>query len=94
MLTRNTQVNHADIVQHVTAVNRLFEDPNIAQFLSPVTAAGRAALDALVTRQAQIIAYVDDFQLMMILTLAALPLLIAFRKPPAGAAAAPTPVVE
>ncbi len=94
LLTRNTQANHADIVQHVTAVNRMFEDPTIAQFLSPVTAAGRAALDSLVTRQAQIIAYVDDFKLMMILTLAVIPLLIAFRKPPAGAAASPTPVVD
>ena len=60
----------------------------------PVTAAGRAALDAMVTRQAQIIAYIDDFKLMMILTLAVIPLLIAFRKPPAGAASSPTPVVE
>jgi DHA2 family multidrug resistance protein len=94
LLTRNTQANHADIVQHVTAVNRLFDDPTIAQFLSPVTAAGRAALDAMVTRQAQIIAYVDDFKLMMILTLAVIPLLIAFRKPPAGAASSPTPVAE
>ena len=47
LLTRNTQVNHADIAQHVTAVNRAFEDPAIAQFWNPVTAAGRAALDAV-----------------------------------------------
>src|SRR3954447_15864066 len=32
MLTQNTQVNHAEIVQHVTAVNRIFENPAIAQF--------------------------------------------------------------
>src|SRR6201997_821656 len=32
LLTQNTQVNHADIMQHVTAVNRAFEDPMIAQF--------------------------------------------------------------
>jgi DHA2 family multidrug resistance protein len=94
LLTRNTQANHADIVQHVTAVNRLFDDPTIAQYFSPVTAAGRAALDAMVTRQAQIIAYIDDFKLMMILTLAVIPLLIAFRKPPSGAATSPTPVVD
>jgi DHA2 family multidrug resistance protein len=29
LLTQNTQVNHADIVRHVTAVNRVFEDPMI-----------------------------------------------------------------
>jgi MFS transporter, DHA2 family, multidrug resistance protein len=32
--------------------------------------------------QAQIIAYIDDFKLMMIVTLAAIPLLIAFKKAP------------
>jgi hypothetical protein len=53
---RNTQVNHADIAQHVTSVNRMFEGPMIARFWNPLTAAGRAALDAVVTRQAQIIA--------------------------------------
>ena len=70
LLTRNTQVNHADIAQHVTAVNRIFEDPAIAQFWNPVTAAGRAALDAMITQQAQIIAYIDDYKLLMIATLA------------------------
>jgi hypothetical protein len=39
-------------------------------------------LDAMITLQAQIIAYIDDFKLMMIVTLAAIPLLIAFRKAP------------
>jgi DHA2 family multidrug resistance protein len=49
LLTRNTQVNHAEIAQHVTAVNRMFEEPMISRFWNPVTTAGRAALDAVVT---------------------------------------------
>src|SRR5207302_6633703 len=65
LLTSNTQVNHAEIATHVSAVNRAFEQPTIAQYLYPVTAAGRAALDAIVTRQAQIIAYIDDYKLLM-----------------------------
>jgi DHA2 family multidrug resistance protein len=80
LLTTNTQVNHAAIAQHVTSVNRVFEDPMIAQFWNPLTAAGRAALDAVVTRQAQIIAYIDDYKLLMIATLAVIPLLIVFKK--------------
>jgi DHA2 family multidrug resistance protein len=84
LLTQNTQANHADIVQHVTAVNRVFESPTIAQFWNPATDAGRAALDAMITRQAEIIAYIDDFKLMMIVTLAAIPLLIAFKKASGG----------
>ena len=81
LLTRNTQINHAEIVAHVSAVNRAFEHPTVAQFLDPVSAAGRAALDALITGQAQIIAYIDDYKLLMIATLAALPLVLIFQKP-------------
>jgi hypothetical protein len=46
-----------------------------------VTAAGRAALDAAITQQAQIIAYVNDYKLLMIASIAVIPLLIAFKKP-------------
>jgi MFS transporter, DHA2 family, multidrug resistance protein len=80
LLTTNTEVNHADISANVTAVNRAFEDPTVSQFLSPVTAAGRAALDALVTQQAQIIAYIDDYKLLLLATLALFPLLIIFKR--------------
>jgi DHA2 family multidrug resistance protein len=80
LLTSNTQVNHAEIATHVSAVNRAFEQPLVAQFLNPVNAAGRAALDAVVTRQAQIIAYIDDYKLLMIATLAVVPLLVVFTK--------------
>jgi MFS transporter, DHA2 family, multidrug resistance protein len=79
LLTINTQVNHADIATHVTAVNRAFENPNIAHFWDPLSAAGRAALDATITQQAQIIAYIDDYKLLMIATLAVIPLLLVFK---------------
>jgi MFS transporter, DHA2 family, multidrug resistance protein len=91
---RNTQVNHAAIVQHVTPVNRAFEDPTIAHAWNPLTAAGRAALDATITRQTQIISYIDDYKLLMIATLAVIPLLMVFRKPPNRRAAEPIPAVE
>jgi MFS transporter, DHA2 family, multidrug resistance protein len=82
LLIQNTQANHAAIAQHVTATNRAFEDPMIARVWNPAIAAGRAALDAVVTQQAQIIAYIDDYKLLMIATLAVIPLLVVFRKPP------------
>jgi MFS transporter, DHA2 family, multidrug resistance protein len=94
LLTRNTQVNHAEIASQVTSVNRAFEDPAIARFWNPLTAAGRAALDAVVTRQAQIIAYIDDYKLLMIATLAVIPLLIIFTKPPRGVAPDHTQAME
>ena len=94
LLTQNTQANHADIVQHVTAVNRVFESPTIAQFWNPFADAGRAALDAMITRQAQIIAYIDDFKLLMIATLVVIPLLIVFKKASDGGGENHTLVVE
>src|ERR1700732_3422850 len=94
LLITNTQVNHAEIVQHVTAVNRIFGDPIIAQFWNPLTAAGRAALDAMITRQAQIIAYIDDYKLLMIATLAVIPLLIVFKQASDGGGEDHTLVVE
>ena len=94
LLTRNTQVNHAEITRSVTSVNRMFEDLAIARFWDPVSAAGRAALDAMITQQAQIIAYMDDYKLLMIATLAAIPLLVIFKKPPSSAAADPMHAME
>ncbi|MGX8010893.1 DHA2 family efflux MFS transporter permease subunit [Mesorhizobium sp. ORM8.1] len=81
LLTQNVQVNHANISAYVTPFNQAFSDPAIAQAMNPYTAAGRAALDGLVTLQATIISYVDDFKLMMILSLAAIPLVLLLRKP-------------
>jgi DHA2 family multidrug resistance protein len=80
LLTTITEVNHADISANVTAVNRGFENPAVRQFLSPFTDAGRAALDGLVTQQAQIVAYIDDYKLLLIATLALFLLLIMFKK--------------
>jgi DHA2 family multidrug resistance protein len=85
LLVNNTQLNHAEIAGYVTGVNRLFDNPTIAHFWSPFTAAGRAVLDQVITQQAQIIAYIDDFKLLLILTVAAFPLLFFFRKPSPGA---------
>ena len=84
LLTRTTQANHADIVQYVTAVNPQLSNPIVAQTLNPLTASGRAALDALITQQAQVIGYIDDYKLLMIATLAVIPLLVVFagRSPP------------
>jgi MFS transporter, DHA2 family, multidrug resistance protein len=79
LLARATQANHADITQYVTAANPRFANPTIAGALSPFTASGRAALDALITQQAQVIAYVDDYKFLMIATLAVIPLLVVFK---------------
>ena len=94
LLTQNVQVNHANIAAYVTPYNQAFSDPAISQAMNPYTAAGRAALDGLVTLQATIISYVDDFKLMMILSLAAIPLVLLLRKPGTPAKVDHSAVVE
>jgi DHA2 family multidrug resistance protein len=94
LLTQNTQVNHADIARHVTAVNRSFGNPIIQQFWNPLTGGGRAALDAVITLQAQIIAYIDDYKLLMIATIAVVPLLVVFKTPSGAGGAGHTTVME
>jgi DHA2 family multidrug resistance protein len=81
LISENTQVNHANIAAYVTPFNRGFAQPAVAHALNPLTAAGRAALDGIVTLQSVIIAYMDDFKLLMVLSLVALPLVFLLQKP-------------
>ena len=69
-------------------------EPGVAHFWNPLTAAGRAALDAVITQQAQIIAYIDDYKLLMIATLAVIPLLLVFKSPSGRRATQPIAVAE
>jgi MFS transporter, DHA2 family, multidrug resistance protein len=94
LITENTQINHADIAAYVTPFNHAFAQPAILHSLNPLTAAGRAALDSLVTLQAVIIAYIDDFKLLMVLSLAAIPFVLLLKKPATPAAVDHTAVME
>jgi DHA2 family multidrug resistance protein len=81
LVTENVQKNHESIAAYVTPFNRAFENPFVQSAMSPLTAAGRAALDSTITLQATIIAYMDDFKLLMLLSLAAMPLVLLLKKP-------------
>jgi MFS transporter, DHA2 family, multidrug resistance protein len=94
LLTRNDQINHATIASHVTAFNHVFDNGIVRHALSPWTASGRAALDQVIQTQASIISYIDDFKLMMILSLVAIPLVLLLRHTPASAENDHTMVVE
>jgi DHA2 family multidrug resistance protein len=80
LITENVQANHASIASYVTPFNHVFLQPAM-QSMNPTTASGRASLDNVITNQATIIAYIDDFKLLMIMSLAAIPLVIFLRKP-------------
>ncbi len=80
LLTRNTQIVHSELVAHVTPFNDALGELGPAQFWSRATTVGLAALDAEVTKQASIVAYADDFKLMMLVALVALPLIFLLRR--------------
>jgi DHA2 family multidrug resistance protein len=81
LLVRNTQTVHAALTEKITTVNPALLD-NLA------TPEAAAALNGEITRQASMISYVDDFWLMMILTLCVIPLLLLIRPPSKQAAPA------
>jgi DHA2 family multidrug resistance protein len=85
LLIRNNQVNHATIASHVTAFNHAFDNGTVRHALSPWTASGRSALDQVIQIQASIISYIDDFKLMMILPLVAIPLILLLKHAPKSA---------
>jgi DHA2 family multidrug resistance protein len=78
LLGRNTQVLHAQLGEHVTPFDAFLRHLPAPWDLA--TAAGRAALDAEITRQALTIAYLNDFRLMMLVALATLPFVFLLRR--------------
>jgi MFS transporter, DHA2 family, multidrug resistance protein len=102
-LTENTQIVHARLVESLRPDNPLLHGPYMAAPYSLTTPSGMAALNAEVTRQAAMVAYIDDFKMMMVIALVGLPLLLMLREarrkpavspvaPPAVAPAGVAPV--
>jgi DHA2 family multidrug resistance protein len=81
LMVRNTQVVHASLAAHITPFAVATHAVGSLRGLTAM-----AALDREVTAQATMIAYLDDFYLMLILSVLALPLLLLVR-PPRGAGA-------
>jgi hypothetical protein len=80
-LTQNTQIVHSVLSEHLRPDNPLAHAPYLTAPFSLTTPIGIAALNQEVTRQAAMIAYIDDFLLMLFVILALLPLLLFVRAP-------------
>ncbi len=89
LLTENTQIVHAGLARYVTPFNPAFQTTAAEHLWNLHTARGLAAINAEVTRQASMIAYLDDFKAIMIITLVLVPLvlLISPTRPARGGAA-------
>ncbi len=82
ILTRSAQIAHAGIAAGITPFDRLLQGGGAAARLwNPATPSGAAALDAMINRQAQIIAYNNDFHLMAFIVIPPLLLLLLMRRP-------------
>ena len=74
LLARGTQINHAEIAARLTPFGA-----NMATMPQLSSAANLAMLNAEVTRQATAIAFLNDFWLMMVMTVVSIPLLLLLK---------------
>jgi DHA2 family multidrug resistance protein len=81
LITQNTQIVHAQIVEHVTPFSRWLQTGAAYLVWNSATPLGVTALNEEVTRQASIIAFIDDFKLLMLLCLPMAFLLLLMRRP-------------
>jgi hypothetical protein len=81
LLAQNTQIVHAHLAEYVTPFNRLLQTDGAYLLWNSATPAGLAALNAEITLQASIIAYIDDFKFMLLICLPAAALLLLMRRP-------------
>jgi MFS transporter, DHA2 family, multidrug resistance protein len=90
LLAENTQIVHSQLAEHIRPDNPMVRAPMLPAPYSITDPHGIAALNAEITRQAQMIAYLDNFQLMVVIIVAALPFLLLLRRPrrPAAGGAA------
>ena len=79
LLIQNTQIVHSRLIENLRPDNPLAQAPLLAPF-NLTTPSGIAALNAEVTRQAAMVAYINDYALMMLIVLLLIPLLLLVRR--------------
>jgi len=80
-LSQRLQINHAAFANYINHSNLALQQALEQHIFSLKTTAGLSQLNILVTKQAATLAYLQDFLMMMYLTLAAIPLLLLLKAP-------------
>lgn len=80
VLIRNTQISHSDLSTHITLYN-MHSPALAAHHINLSTELGILQLNGLMTNQATMVAYINDFKMMMILTISLMPLLLLLKIP-------------
>ena len=79
LFARNLQVSHSDLAAHVSGdVGGMIDLSTVDRYQS-MADAGLYMIDAEINRQAAMIAYIDDFYLMMWFAIATLPLILLMK---------------
>ena len=91
-LSQNIQTNHAELGAHITRFNPLLQAPGVREHWSIDSTRGLASLDQVVNQQATMMAYINDFKLMMIVCFAIIPFLLLLS--PSKNAKAPAAAME
>ncbi len=81
LLSRNMSIVHSGLVNHIRPDNPLAHPPFVSAALNFASQRSLALFDALANQQAAIIAYIDDFRLMLWITLLSIPMLLLMRPP-------------
>ncbi len=76
--TSNTSVVHSTLAADIRPGNPVLS-ATLPKIMDPSTPMGITALNGEITRQAAMVAYIDDFKVMMFITLAVAPLLLFMR---------------
>jgi DHA2 family multidrug resistance protein len=92
LLAQNTQIMHARIAESVTPYNRMLQTGSAYLFWNASRAKGLIGLNDEITRQAQIIAYGNDFKLMLIVSVPVALLIFFMRRPGRRGAVEAAPV--
>jgi DHA2 family multidrug resistance protein len=79
LLVRNSATEQAALVEHITPYRQVVRD--YANELNLATFTGRAALAQIVTAQAEAVAFIDNFKLMMFVSFLAIPLVVLVQRP-------------
>ncbi|WP_254602572.1 DHA2 family efflux MFS transporter permease subunit [Sphingomonas bacterium] len=81
LLSLGIQVNHEELGARLPDLGVMGNDPLVASITGGSTDALLAVANSIVNQQAAMISYLDDFVMMMVLTLAALPLVFVLKRP-------------
>ncbi|OZG70559.1 EmrB/QacA family drug resistance transporter [Hahella sp. CCB-MM4] len=80
-LSQRTQINHAAFADYIHPFSQPLQQAVEAGVYSLNSVQGLATLNMQVTREALTLAYLQDFRLMMFVTLSAIPLLLLLKSP-------------